>query len=216
MTKTEKANQKRLDNATKASSMTLKAQLNALNTDAGYKLKSTDKEGKVTEYAITKREHLEQNLGMAPHYSKNGQCLGYTPATFYAAVDENLKDVSPISGKTIGVYVYVDRVVTVTIEGENGPKDYSLYTSEEADKKVKGESAQACKLYRKVVVSDNGWGPNLIVNILRQSRQINEEIDKAAKSAEKFAAQKAQGLYIVKNVDGVLKKFEANLHYINE
>lgn len=215
MTKQEKANQKRLDNAAKASSMTLKAQLNAVNTDAGYKLKSTDKEGKVTEYAITKREHLEQNLGMAPHYSKNGQCLGYTPATFYAAVDENLKDVNPISGKTNAVYAYVDRVVTVTMEDANGPKDYSLYTSEEADKKIKGESAQSCKLYRKVMVADNGWGPGLIVKILRQSRQINEEIERAKKSAENFEEQKKQGLYIIKNVDGVLKKLEVDVHFIN-
>ena len=93
MTKQEKANQKRLDNATKASSMTLKAQLNAVNTDAGYKLKSTDKDGKVTEYAITKREHLEQNLGMKPHMSKKGVCLGYTPATFDVAVVPELKEV---------------------------------------------------------------------------------------------------------------------------
>lgn len=59
MTKQDVKMQKRLDNATKASSMTLKAQLNALNTDAGYKLKSTDKDGKTTELALTKREHLE-------------------------------------------------------------------------------------------------------------------------------------------------------------
>ena len=53
MTKQEKANQKRLDNATKASSMTLKAQLNAVNTDAGYKLKSTDKDGNVSTWSRT-------------------------------------------------------------------------------------------------------------------------------------------------------------------
>lgn len=214
MTKQEKANQKRLDNATKASSMTLKAQLNAVNTDAGYKLKSTDKEGKVTEYAITKREHLEQNLGMKPHMSKKGVILGYTPATFDAAVVSELKEMGT-DGKTKAYKVYVDRVVRVTIEdAANGTKELSLYTSEEADKVIKGESAQACKLYRKAIIGECGWGPGLIVKVLRQSRSIAEEIERAKASAAKFEEQKAQGLYIVKNVDGKLVKTQVRLESI--
>jgi len=216
MTKQEKANQKRLDNATKASSMTLKAQLNAVNTDAGYKLKSTDKDGKVTEYAITKREHLEQNLGMKPHMSKKGVCLGYTPATFDVAVVPELKEVGT-DGKAKAYKVYVDRVVTVTMEdANNGTKDYSLYTSEEADKVIKGESgAKTCKLYRKATISEFGWGPGLIVKVLRQSRQIEDEIKRAEASAAKFEEDKAKGLYIVKNVDGRMVKIQVRLEDVN-
>lgn len=216
MTKQEKSNQKRLDNAAKASSMTLKAQLNAVNTDAGYKLKSTDKDGKVTEYAITKREHLEKNLGMKPHTSKKGVVLGYTPATFYAAVDESLKEIGT-DGKTKAVKVYVERVVTVTMDDANqGTKDYSLYTSEEADKVIKGEKgAKSCKLYRKATISEFGWGPGLIVKVLRQSRQIDDEVKRAEASAAKFEEDKAKGLYIVKNVDGRLMKFQVRLESIN-
>ena len=216
MTQQEKSNQKRLDNATKASSMTLKAQLNALNTDAGYKLKSKDKDGNVTEYAITKREHLEQNLGMKPHMSKKGVVLGYTPATFYAAVDESLKEMGT-DGKTKAVMVYVDRVVTVTMSDDNqGRKDYSLYTSEEADKVIKGEKgAKSCKLYRKATISEFGWGPGLIVKVLRQSRQIDDEVKRAETSAAKFEEDKAKGLYIVKNVDGRLVKVQVRIQDIN-
>lgn len=215
MTKQVKNLQKRLDNAAKASSMTLSAQLKALNHDAGYTLKSKDSEGKVTDYCITKREHLEQNLGLVPHKSKKGVCLGYTPATFNAAVDENLKEVGS-DGKTKAYYAYVDRVVTVTMEdAATGTKDYSLYTSEEADKKVKGESAQSCKLYRKAIISECGWGPGLIIKVLRQSRQIQEEIKRAEESAKKFKEQVANGLYMVINKDGKLVKVEVNVQNAN-
>lgn len=214
MTKQEKANQKRLDKAAEASSRTIKAQLNACNTDAGYKLKSTDKEGKVTEYAITKREHFEQNLGMKPHMSKKGVCLGYTPATFAAGVVDELKEMGT-DGRAKAFYAYFDRTVRVTVEdANNGTKEVSVYTSEEADKKVKGESAQACKLYRKCMISEYGWGPGFIIKVLRQSREIADEIEKAAKSAAKFEEQKAAGLYIVENRDGKLVKTQVRLEDI--
>lgn len=217
MTKQEIAMQKRLDNAAKASSMTLKAQLNALNTDAGYKLKSTDKDGKVTEYALTKREHLEQNLGMKPHTSKKGVVLGYTPATFDAAVDENLKAIGS-DGKTKAFYAYFDRTVRVAVEdttSATGIKEVPLYTSEGADKKVKGESAQTCKLYRKAEIDRNGWGPGLIIKVLRQSRQIDAEIKRAEKSAATFEEEKAKGLYVVENRDGKLVKLPIRIDDID-
>lgn len=218
MTKQEIAMQKRLDNAAKASSMTLKAQLNALNTDAGYKLKSVGRDGSVTEYALTKREHIEQNLGMKPHTSKKGVVLGYTPATFDAAVADELKVIGT-DGKTKAFCVYVDRSVRVTLEDANsstGEKDYPLYTSEEADKKVKGESAVSCKLYRKAVVGYNDWGPGLIIKILRQSRQIEAEIKRAEKSRATYEQNKAEGLYIVENRDGKLVKSSVNPGDIND
>lgn len=211
MTKQEKANQKRLDNATKASSMTLKAQLNAVNTDAGYKLKSTDKDGKVTEYAITKREHLEQNLGMKPHMSKKGVVLGYTPATFDAAVVDELK-FKGTDGRAKAYYAYFDRTVRVMVnDATTGTKEVPLYTSEEADKKVKGESAQSCKLYRKCLIAECGWGPGFIIKVLRQSREIADEIARATASAAKFEEQKKNGLYIVENRNGSLVKIQVRL-----
>ena len=214
MTKQEKANQKRLDKAAEASSRTLKAQLNACNTDAGYKLKSTDKEGKVTEYAITKREHFEQNLGMKPHMSKKGVCLGYTPATFAAGVVDELKEMGT-DGRAKAFYAYFDRTVRVTVEdAKSGTKTVPVYTSEEADKKVLGESAQSCMLYRKCIISEFGWGPGFIIKVLRQSREIADEIEKAAKSAAKFEEQKAAGLYIVENRDGKLVKVQVRLEDI--
>lgn len=218
MNKQEINNLKRLDAAVKAASMTLKAQLKALNTDAGYKLKTTNKDGNVTELSLTKREHIEQNLGMAPHTSKKGVVLGYTPATFDAAVDENLKEIGT-DGKTKAYKYYVDRTVRVTVEdanSETGLKDYPLYTSEEADKKVKGESAQTIKLYRKATIAKDGWLPGTIIKVLRQSRQIEAEQNRAAKSVEKYAEQKKQGLYIVQNRDGVPVKVKANMMDVND
>lgn len=211
MTKQDVKMQKRLDNATKASSMTLKAQLNALNTDAGYKLKSTDKDGKTTEFALTKREHLEQNLGMKPHMSKKGVVLGYTPATFAAAVDESLME-KGTDGKPKAFYAYFYRTVRFTVDDPStGTKEVPLYTSEEADKKVNGESAVSCKLYRKCMIDYHGWGPGLIVKVLRQSRQIDEEVKSAEKSAADFEKAKKNGLYIVEVRGGKLEKVQVRL-----
>lgn len=215
MTKQEVKNQQRLDKAAKESSMTLKAQLNALNTDAGFKLKSTDKDGKVTEFALTKREHIAQNLGMMPHMSKKGVALGYTPATFAAAVDESLMEVSS-DGKTKAFYAYFDRAVKVTVEDDTtGTKEVPLYTSEEADKKVKGESATSCKLYRKCMIDYYGWAPGLIIKVLRQSRQIDAEIKRAEKSTADFEDAKKKGLYMVENRDGKLVKVQVRLEDTN-
>lgn len=213
MTKQELSNEKRLNKAVVASSMTLKAQLNAINTDAGYKLQSKDKDGNVTEHQITKREQLSK-LGMEPKLSAKGVSLGYTPASFQEGVHESLKEVG-LDGKVKYNYVYVDRVVTVTMEDPTtGTKDYSLYTSEEADKKVKGESAQTIKLYRKVAIHENGWMPGLIVKVLWQSRHITEEETRAEKSQENWDKVK-DDLYIVKNVDGVLKKIQVKVTSAN-
>lgn len=215
MTKQEVKNQQRLDKAAKESSMTLKAQLNALNTDAGFKLKSTDKDGKVTEFALTKREHIAQNLGMMPHMSKKGVALGYTPATFAAAVDESLMEVSS-DGKPKAFYAYFDRAVKVTVEDDTtGTKEVPLYTSEEADKKVKGESAKSCKLYRKCMIDYYGWAPGLIIKVLRQSRQIDAEIKRAEKSTADFEDAKKKGLYIVENRDGKLVKVQVRLEDVD-
>lgn len=205
MTKKEKA----LDNATIQSSMTLAAQLKALNHEAGFKLKAHDKDGKISVLECTKREHLS-SLGLEPHYVGK-KCVGYTPATFNAAVCDELKEV--IDGKVVATYVYVDRVCTVTLDDDTiGTRDYSLYTSDEADKKVKGESgAKSCKLYRKATIGEFGWTPGICVKVLRQSSQIADEIKRAEESAAKFAKQKEAGLYIVKNIEGTLHKIKVNV-----
>lgn len=217
MNKKELSIEKRLNKAVVASSMTLKAQLKALNTDAGYKLQMKSvKDGNVTitESQVTKREQIAK-LGMLPKMSGKS-CLGYTPATFNDATDESLKVMSD-DGKVVATYCYVDRVVTVSVEdAKTGMKDYSLYTSEEADKKVKGESANTIKLYRKVQIAENGWGPGLIVKVLWQSRHIEEEEQRAAKSREAYDEAKKEGLYIVINVDGVLKKVKVNVGDVKE
>jgi len=211
MTKQELANEKRLNKAVIASSMTLAAQLKSLNHDAGFKLTTTASDGTVTEHHVTKREQIAK-LGMQPLY-RGKSCMGYTPATFNAAVDDSLKMVG-LDGHVKDTYVYVDRVVTVTMEDPNtGQKDYSLYTSEEADKKVKGESAQSCKLYRKVRIGANGWGPGLIVKVLWQSRHIADEIARAEKSKQTFEEQRANGLYVVINKDGKLVKVKVNVNF---
>lgn len=214
MTKQELSNEKRLNKAVVASSMTLAAQLKALNHDAGYKLQlKSVKNGEVTITIaqVTKREQIAK-LGMQPKMSGKA-CLGYTPATFNAAVDESLKEYGT-DGKVKANYVYVDRVVTVTVSEttNNGEsKDYSLYTSEEADKKIKGESAQTVKLYRKVMVAEQGWGPGMIVKILWQSRNIKDEEARAIASATKYEELKQQGLYIVKNENGRLVKKQVTI-----
>lgn len=212
MTKQEKQNEKRLDKAVVASSMTLSAQLKAINHEAGLKLQVKDNKGNVTLAQVTKRQQLSK-LGMEPKLDKNGKPMGYTPATFAAGVNETLKEV--IGGQTT-YSVYVDRVVTVTMsDNQTGSKDYSLYTAEEADKKVKGESAQTIKLYRKVLIDPNGWVPGLIVKVLRQSREIAEHEEKAKKSQEAFDKAKEQGLYVVVNIDGTLHKVKVNVQNAN-
>lgn len=208
MTKQELANERRLNKAVIESSMTLAAQLKALNHDAGYKLKTRGSDGTITEHQITKREQISK-LGMEPLY-RGKSCMGYTPATFNKAVDDSLKMVGD-DGHVKATYVYVDRVVTVTIKDpQTGERDYSLYTSEEADKKIKGESAQSCKVYRKVRIGEFGWGPRTIVKVLEQSRSIEEEIKKAAASQKKYEEQKAAGLYVIMNNDGKLSKVQVN------
>lgn len=215
MTKQEKANEKRLNNAVINSSCTKAAQLKALSHECGYQLQSKDKDGKVTVYDVTKREQLSK-LGLEPKVTSKGACLGYTPKMYNDATDADLKIIGT-DGKVVGNYVYVDRVVKVTVGNDaTGVKDESLYTSEEADKKVKGESAQTVKLYRKVMVNEFGWGPRLLVKILEQSRSIADQQERAKKSKEAFEELKKQGLYIVQNRDGKLVKVAVRIDDVNE
>lgn len=199
----QRANEARLNRAVIESSCTKSAQLKALSHESGLLLKGKDKEGKQVEYAVTKREQLSK-LGLEPKYAANGACLGYTPRMYNDATDSELKEVNE-EGKVIANYVYVDRVVRVLVEGQEGPQEESLYTSEEADKKVKGESAKTIKVYRKCTVSEYGWSPRLLVKILEQSRTIAKQIDRAAKSVQEFEEVK-NDLYVVMNRDGKLEK----------
>lgn len=204
MTKQEAKNEKRLNNAVVESSMTLKAQLNALNTDAGYKLKLKDKDGNVSEAAVSKREQLAK-YGLLPHCDKKGRPLGYTPATVAAAIQaEQLKTVGT-DGSVKMYHIYRERVVRVTIEDEEqGTKDVPVYTSEEADKKVKGEAGKACKLYElhDIIL----WVPRIIMTLLEQNKSIDEHVKRAEASVKKYEEQKAEGLYIVRNINGKLVK----------
>lgn len=210
MTKQEKANEKRLNNAVINSSCTKQAQLKALSHECGYQLQTKDKDGNVTVYSVTKREQLSK-LGLEPKVTSKGAILGYTPAMYNEATDADLKYVGT-DGKVKLNYVYVDRVVKVSVDSDaTGIKEESLYTSEEADKKVKGESAQTVKVYRKAIIDEHGWSPRLLVKVLEQSRSIAEHQERAKKSAEKYEELKKQGLYIVVNRDGKLVKIKVNV-----
>lgn len=207
--KNQRANEARLNRAVIESSCTKSAQLKALSHESGLLLKGKDKDGKDVKYAVTKREQLSK-LGLEPKYAKNGTCLGYTPRLFNDATDEDLKTVNE-EGKVIANYVYVDRVVRVLVEGAEGPQEESLYTSEEADKKVKGEAAKTIKVYRKCTVSEYGWSPRLLVKILEQSRTIIKQQERAQKSLEEYEAVKDK-LYVVLNRDGKLEKVHVSIN----
>ena len=215
MTKQEKANEKRLNNAVINSSCTKPAQLKALSHECGYQLQTKDKDGNVTLYSVTKRDQLSK-LGLEPKVTAKGAILGYTPAMYNDATDADLKVIGT-DGKVKANYVYVDRVVKVSVGNEaTGLKEESLYTSEEADKKVKGESAQTVKLYRKALIDECGWSPRLLVKVLEQSRTISEHQARAKASAEKYEELKKEGLYIVENRDGKLVKIAVRINDVNE
>lgn len=190
------------------SSCTKSAQLKALSHKCGLLLKGKDKDGKEMEFAVTKCQQVSK-YGLEPKYATNGACLGYTPRMFNDATDADLKDVNE-DGKVIANYVYVDRVVRVIVEGAEGPQEESLYTSDEADKKVKGESAQTIKVYRKCIVSEFGWSPRLLMKTLEQSRSIAKQKERAQKSLEAFEAVK-EDLYVVLNRDGKLEKVHVKI-----
>lgn len=207
--KNQRANDARLNRAVIESSCTKSAQLKALSHESGLLLKG-NKDGKEVAYAVTKCQQLSK-LGLEPKYASNGACLGYTPRMFNDATSEDLKEVNE-EGKVVANYIYVDRVVRVLVEGAEGPQEGSLYTSEEADKKLKGESAKTIKVYRKCTVSDYGWSPRLLVKTLEQSRNIVKEQERAAKSQEAFEAVKAaDNLYVVLNRDGKLEKVHVKI-----
>lgn len=215
MTKQEKANEKRLNNAVINNSCTKAAQLKALSNDLKKELESVDKNGKVTVYSVTKYQQVAK-YGLLPKITSKGAILGYTPAMYNEATDADLKALDA-NGKVVANYVYVDRVVRVSVGNDaTGIKEESLYTSEEADKKVKGESASTVKLYRKVTIGDYGWGPRLLMKVLEQSRSIAEQQERAKKSKETFEELKKKGLYIVQNRDGKLVKIAVRIDDVNE
>ena len=201
----ERKNEQRATQEVIKDSCTLAAQLKALWHNHSKGLVYTDSKGVQTNLNVTKEGHISY-MGMQPHYVGKGdkkKNVGYTPAEFNAAVAEELL-VRNDEGKVKATYVYRDRVVNVELleEGEEGKRNYSLYTKEEAEKKAKGESgAKSIKLYRKVMIDDYGWGDKLIMDVLTQSKYISEEITKAEKSLENW--ENIEHVYIVKNVNGL-------------
>lgn len=202
--KTNKKNEKRMTKAAVANSCTLAAQLKAIWHEHEKELTSTDANGKVTAYGVTKMAHMA-SLGMEPHYVGTGdkkKCTGYTPAEFNKGVADELL-LKNDSGKVMATYVYRDRVQNVELfeEGEDGSKVYPLFTEDEAKKKAKGESgAKSIKVYRKCMIDEFGWGPKLITDVLTQSRNITAELKRAEKSIEDYNA--IEHVFIVKNVNG--------------
>jgi len=65
MTKTEKANEKRLNNAVINNSCTKQAQLKALSNDLKKSLESKDKDGNVTVYDVPKYQQIAK-YGLLP------------------------------------------------------------------------------------------------------------------------------------------------------
>lgn len=210
MTKQEIANEKRLNKAVINNSCTKLAQLKALSNDLKKELESKDGKGNVTVYSVMKYQQIAK-YGLLPKMTAKGAILGYTPAMYNDATDADLKTIGA-SGKVVENFVYVDRVVRVTVGNDaTGLKDESLYTSEEADKKVKGESAQTIKLYRKCRISEYGWSPALLMKVLEQSRSIADHQERAKASIAKWEELKKGDLYIVQNRDGKLVKVKVNV-----
>lgn len=215
MTKQELANEKRLNKAVINSSCTKAAQLKALSNDLKKQLESVDRDGNVTLYSVAKYQQVAK-YGLLPKFTSKGAILGYTPAMYNAATDDDLKYIGT-DGKVKMNYVYVDRVMKVSVGSDAiGWKEESLYTSEEADKKIKGESAQTVKVYRKCIISEYGWSPRLLMKVLEQSRNIKAEQERANASAAKYEELKKEGLYIVENRDGKLVKVKVNISDVNE
>jgi hypothetical protein len=207
----EKKNVKRMIKEVNKDSRTLPAQLLTLWHNHAMQLVSIKSDGSTVAYGVTKEEAIGY-IGMKPHFIGKGEkkkCVGYTPATFNAAVAEELL-VRNDQGKVMQTYVYRDRTVMVESYEESndeGHRSYSLYTLEEATKKAKGESgAKAIKVYRKCMIDTYGWGPELIDDVLFQSTYIADETKRAEKSRESWDA--IEHVYIVKTIDGVNKVIE--------
>lgn len=215
MTQQEKANEKRLNQAVINNSCTKQAQLKALSDDLKKQLDSVDKDGNVTIYNVTKYQQVAK-YGLLPKMTKKGAILGYTVGMYNDATDADLKVIGT-DGKVKANYAYFERNVKVTVNNDaNGTnKEESLYTSEEADKKVKGENGKPIKVYRKCLISECGWGPKLLMKVLEQSRDIENEKKRATASAEKWEELKKGDLYIVQNRDGKLVKIKVRVDDAN-
>ena len=207
----EKKNLKRMIKEVNKDSRTLPAQLLTLWHNHAMQLVSIKPDGTTVSYGVTKEEAIAY-IGMKPHFIGKGEkkkCVGYTPATFNAAVADELLERNA-QGKVMQTYVYRDRTVMVESYEESndeGHRSYSLYTLEEATKKAKGESgAKAIKVYRKCMIDTYGWGPELIMDVLTQSKYIADETKRAEKSRENYEA--IEHVYIVKTIDGVNKVIE--------
>lgn len=215
MTKQELANEKRLNNAVINHSCTKQAQLKALSHKVKDQLTSKDKDGNVTFYAVTKMEQMSK-LNLHGKFTKSGAFIGYGPAEYNNATDEDLKVIGT-DGKVKANYVYTERVVRVSVGNDaTGWSEESLYTSEEADKKVKGEKgAKTIKLYRKCLIAEYGWSPRMLVKVLEQSRSIAEHKERAAASMAQWEELKKGDLYIVQNRDGKLVKVKVRIDDVN-
>lgn len=199
-------NEKRMTKASIESGMTLAAQLKAVWHDHQKGLVAINKDGEVTNLNLTKVEHVS-SLGMDPHYiySKDGKiraCTGYTPAEFNKNLCDELLEKDD-KGSVKATYVYRERVVSVTIfeDGEEGSRNYSLYTKEEADKKAMGEpGAKSIRVYRKCMIDKYGWSQRLIFDVLTQNKYIEHNLERARKSKEEWEA--IDKVYIVQNIGG--------------
>lgn len=204
-----KSIEKRINNAVVASSSTKGAQLKALWHESNELLQTKNADGSITTYSVTKRQQCSK-YGLEPKMSGKA-CLGYTPAMFNAATADDLKLVGA-DGKVIENYVYLDRVIRLQLSEDPTEKEVPVYTEAEADKKVKGESAQSIKVYRKFRIDPCGWSPKLLMKVLEQSYSIADEIEKARKSREKWNELKKGPLYIVENRNGKLVKIEVKVN----
>jgi hypothetical protein len=215
MTKQEKANEKRLNNAVINHSCTKQAQLKALSHKVHDQLTSKDSDGNITIYTVTKYEQLEK-LGLVGKFSKSGTFLGYGTTEYNNATDDDLKYVGT-DGKVKMNYIYRERVMKVSVGSESeGWTEESLYTSEEADKKVKGEKgAKTIKVYRKCIISEYGWSPRMLESVLEQSRSIAEHQERAAASMAQWEELKKGDLYIVQNRNGKLVKVKVRVEDVN-
>ena len=194
------------NNAVVASSSTKAAQLKSLWHEANEPLQTKNADGSITTWSITKRQQLSK-YGLDPKMSGKA-CLGYTPAMYNAATADDLKLVDG-NGKVIENYVYLDRTIKVQLADDPTEKEVPVYTEEQADKKIKGESASSIKVYRKFRIDPCGWGPKLLMKVLEQSYSIADEIEKARKSRAKWEELKTKGdLYIVENRNDQLVKIK--------
>lgn len=216
MTKQEKANEKRLNNAVINHSCTKQAQLKALSHKVHDQLTFKDSDGNVTIYTVTKYQQLEK-LGLVGKFSKSGTFLGYGTTEYNNATDDDLKYVGT-DGKVKMNYIYRERVMKVSVGSEaTGWTEESLYTSEEADKKVKGETgAKTIKVYRKCIIGEYGWSPRMLESVLEQSRSIADHQARAKESKEKWEELKKGDLYIVQNRNGKLVKVKVRVSDVNE